>query len=176
MKLFTETSDIVSAIEDIRATGKKLDSMIQVAACSVIQHVEKHGDITLVNTLIDAMPNGSRVNALRDFIATFGKVSYDDAAKAFTFDKAKKTDLAGAQAIMWTEFKPEQAYVAFDLSVLLASVLKKADKALSDAPHEVDLELLAALRVAIETQVDADPLNAKPVIMDDSRVSEEVAH
>jgi hypothetical protein len=163
MNLFTTSATIVAAIEDIRSTGKKLDNMIQVAACSVIQHVEKHGDITLVNTLIDAMPNGSRVNALRDFIATFGKVAYDEATKAFTFDKAKKTDLAGAQAIMWTEFKPEQPYVAFDLSVLLASVLKKADKALSDAPQEVDLELLAALRSVVETQVDADPLNAEPV-------------
>lgn len=163
MKLFTTSATIVAAIEDIRATGKKLDNMIQVAACSVIQHVEKHGDITLVNTLIDAMPNGSRVNALRDFIATFGKVSYDDAAKAFTFDKAKKTDLAGAQAIMWTEFKPEQAYVAFDLQALLASVLKKADKALSDAPQEVDLELLAALRSVVETPVEVDALNAEPV-------------
>ena len=153
MKLFTTSATIVAAIEDIRVTGKKLDNMIQVAACSVIQHVEKHGDITLVNTLIEAMPNGSRVNALRDFIATFSKAEYDEATKAFKFNKEKKTDLAGAQAIMWTEFKPEQPYVAFDLQALLSSLLKKADKALSDAPQEVDLELLAALRSV------TDPLN-----------------
>lgn len=170
MNLFTKTTDIVSAIEDIRTTGKKLDNMIQVAACSVIQHVAKHGDITLVNTLIEAMPNGSRVNALRDFIGTFGKVAYDEATKAFVFDKEKKTDLAGAQAIMWTEFKPEQAYVAFDLQALLASVLKKADKALGEAPQEVDLELLAALRAV------TDPLNTEPKTTEDNRLSDEVAH
>ena len=150
MKLFTKTSDIVSAIEDIRSTGKKLDNMIQIAACSVIQHVGKHGDITLVNTLVEAMPQGSRVNALRDFIGTFSKAEYDEATKAFKFNKEKKTDLVGAQAIMWTEFKPEQAYVAFDLQKLLASVLKKADAALKDAPQEVDLELLAKLRTVTE--------------------------
>ena len=150
MKLFTKTSDIVSAIEDIRSTGKKLDNMIQIAACSVIQHVGKHGDITLVNTLVEAMPQGSRVNALRDFIGTFSKAEYDEATKAFKFNKEKKTDLVGAQAIMWTEFKPEQAYVAFDLQKLLASVLKKADAALKDAPQEVDLELLAKLRSVTE--------------------------
>ncbi len=152
MKLLTKTSDIVSAIEDIRSTGKKLDNMIQVAACSVIQHVGKHGDITLVNTLVEAMPNGSRVNALRDFIGTFSKAEYDEATKAFKFNKEKKTDLAGAEAIMWTEFKPEQPYVAFDLQKLLASVLKKADAALKDAPQEVDLELLAKLRATVEVE------------------------
>ena len=154
MKLFTKTSDIMSAIEDIRSTGKKLDNMIQVAACSVIQHVGKHGDITLVNTLVEAMPNGSRVNALRDFIVTFSKAEYDEATKAFKFNKEKKTDLAGAQAIMWTEFKPEQPYVAFDLQKLLVSVIKKADAALKDAPQEVDLELLAKLRATVEVECE----------------------
>lgn len=150
MKLFTKTSDIVSAIEDVRSTGKKLDNMIQVAACSIVQHIGKHGDITLANTLVEAMPKGSRVNALRDFIGTFSKAEYDEATKAFKFNKEKKTDLVGAQAIMWTEFKPEQPYVAFDLQKLLASVLKKADAALKDAPQEVDMALLAKLRSVTE--------------------------
>ena len=148
MKLFTSVATITAAIEDIRTTGKKLDQMIQVAACSIISHVEKHGDVTLINTLVDAMPQGSRVNALRDFIGTFAKVKYNEATKVFDYDKAGKTDLAGAQAIMWTEFKPEQPYVAFDLKALIASVLKKGETALKDEQHksEVDLDLLAQLR------------------------------
>jgi hypothetical protein len=152
MKLFTTTATIVQAIEDIRATGKKLDNMIQVAACSVINHIEQHGDITLLNTLVEAMPKGSRVNALRDFLGTFAKVTYDEATKSFAYDKAKKTDLEGAQNIMWTEFAPEKPYVAFDLQALLASVLKKADAALSDDGRkgEVDCELLAKLRGVVE--------------------------
>lgn len=152
MKLFTSKKDIVAAIEDIRATGKKLDNMIQVAACSVIQHIEKHGDITLLNSLVEAMPKGSRVNALRDFLGTFAKVTYDEATKSFAYDKTKKTDLEGAQNIMWTEFAPEKPYVAFDLQALLASVLKKADAALSDDQRkgEVDCELLAKLRNVVE--------------------------
>lgn len=156
MKLFTSKQTIIAAIEDIRTTGKKLDQMIQVAACSVIAHVEKHGDVTLVNTLVEAMPNGSRVNALRDFLNTFGKVVYDEASKEFKFDKSKETDLVGAQNIMWTEFKPEQPYVAFDLKALIQGVLKKADTAAKDDKHkeEIDFELLAQLRAVVE--VDAE--------------------
>ncbi|MDG1314487.1 MAG: hypothetical protein P8P29_03045 [Flavobacteriaceae bacterium] len=165
MKLFTTSATIKAAIEDIRTTGKKLDQMIQVAACSVIQHNEKHGDVTLINTLVDAMPNGSRVNALRDFILTFGKVAYDDKAKEFKFDKNAETDLPGAQAMMWTEFKPEQAYVAFDLSKLLAGVLKKADAALKDEKNadNVDLDLLERLRdmAATVTADAADPVDTR---------------
>jgi len=162
MKLFTTSATIKAAIEDIRTTGKKLDQMIQVAACSVIQHNDKHGDVTLINTLVDAMPNGSRVNALRDFILTFGKVVYDDKAKEFKFDKNATTDLPSAKAIMWTEFKPEQAYVAFDLSKLLANVLKKADAALKDEKNaeNVDLELLERLR-DVTTTVTADAVDTR---------------
>jgi hypothetical protein len=158
MKLFTTKATIVAAIEDIRATGKKLDNMIQVAACSVIQHIDKHGDITLLNSLVEAMPKGGRVNALRDFLGTFAKVRYDEAAKSFAFDRDKKTDLEGAQNIMWTEFAPEKPYVAFDLQALLASVLKKADTALSDDKHksEVDCELLARLRSVVEPMAPSE--------------------
>ena len=158
MKLFTTKATIVAAIEEIRATGKKLDTMIQVAACSVIQHVDKHGDVTLVNTLVEAMPKGSRVNALRDFLVTFAKVEYDEATKGFKFAKHKETDLIGAQNIMWTEFKPEQPYVAFDLQALIAGVLKKADTALKDDKHqnEVDFELLGKLRALTEQPETTD--------------------
>lgn len=153
MKLFTTTETIITAIENVRKSGVKLDNMIQVAACSVINHVEKHGDITLVNTLLDAMPNGSRVNALRDFILTFGKVEYDEATKAMVYAKGKETDLEGAQNIMWSEFKPEAPYVAFDLNGLIQGILKKADKALKDDKEckNVDVNLLAALRQTVET-------------------------
>jgi len=58
---------------------------------------------------------------------------------------------------MWTEFKPEQPYVAFDLSALIDSVLKKADNALKDASEaqNVDLELLAKVR-ALKPEVEPD--------------------
>lgn len=167
MKLFTTKATIVAAIEDIRVTGRKLDQMIQVAACSVIAHVDEHGDITLVNTLVDAMPNGSRVNALRDFLGTFGKLSYDEAKKEFAFDKTKKTDLVGAQNIMWTEFKPEQPYVAFDLAGLIASVLKKADNALQDEKEtsNVDTDLLAELRALAAPAEEAEALTPEEIEM-----------
>jgi hypothetical protein len=132
--------------------------MIQVAAVSVLAHHAEHGDVTLVNTLVDAMPKGSRVNALRDYILTFGKVTYNEATKAFDHDKAGNFDQAGAEAIMWTEFKPEQAYVPFDMKALLAAVIKKADTALKDVDHsaEVDTQTLDQLRTLHELAVARD--------------------
>lgn len=151
MNLFKTSAAIVTAIEDIRTTGKKLDSMIHVAACSVIDHLEEHGDVTLMNNLVDAMPKGSRVNALRDFLNTFGRVSYDETKKAFAYDKTKETDLAGAMAISWTEFKPEQPFVPFDLQGMIKGVLNKAIKAQGDESQKdnVDAELLASLQALV---------------------------
>lgn len=160
MKLFTTTATILSAITDISVTGKKLDQMIQVAAVSCIDHLGKHGDITLTNKLVEAMPNGSRVNALRDYLGTFGKMVYNEDTKEFDYSKEAKTDVAGAMQIMWTEFKPEQPYVAFDLRGMMLAVLKKADTALSNEKQKgnVDCDLLATLRGLVDTPEEAEVL------------------
>ena len=138
MKIITSKAAIVTAIESIRTRGKKLDNDIWIAAVSVTAHADAHGDVTLANTLVDAMPKGSRVNALLAYLECFGKFSYDDEKKELCFDKSKKTDLEGAQVASWVEFKPEPPYKGLDLNVAILALIKKATDRL-DSDNESDV-------------------------------------
>ena len=177
MKLFTNKADLVAAIEDIRSTGKKLDSMIWVAGVSVLAHIDQHGDISLAQSLVDAMPKGSRVNALIAFMEKFGKVRYDATKKALVFAKTKTTDLEGAQGKSWVEFKPEPPYRAVTIEAMIASNVKLADKRIADNDPRDDINVSRlddmramaakwekedAALLAAKAALEADPLTDAP--------------
>lgn len=149
-KLLLGVAAINKAIASIHTRGKRLDNDIQLAALSVINHVEEHRDVTVVNTLIDAMPKGSRVNALREFILQHGKVAYNEETKDFSFNRDAETDLEGAAAIMWTEFKPEAPFVPLDLMGSLTKLLKKADKEAAEKGTKFDVNAMNTLRTLVE--------------------------
>ena len=147
MKLFTNKAEIIAAIEEIRSTGKKLDNMIWTAAVSVLDKIDGDGNNGLAQSLVDAMPAGSRVNALIGFMEEFGKVTYDAATKKVVYAKTKKTDLAGAMATSWVEFKPEPPYAAMTIESALASLLTKAaaKAKLNDARDNINQDRAAVL-------------------------------
>jgi hypothetical protein len=151
MKLITDKAALVTFIGSIETRGSRLDKDIQRAALSVINHHANigKGDVTLINRLVSAMPNGSRVNALRDFIQTFSGASYDDETKLFVHTKGKKANLAKATEVMWTEFSPEKGYKPVeDAAAMLASLVKKleADRKKMGAASKVDPAFIAALK------------------------------
>jgi hypothetical protein len=129
MKLFTSKASIVSAIASIQTSGAKLDNDIWIAAVSAMSHHAKHGNPHLINDLVTAMPKGSRVNALRDYILAHGKVKFNEKEKVFTHDKEGNFDLDGALAISWVEFKPEAEYKPIDVLKLVKSLAKKVAEA-----------------------------------------------
>lgn len=146
MKLYTEAKQIELAINSIQSRGSKLAKDIHVTAVSCLNHIEKHGDITLLNRLIVALPGGWRSNAVKAWAEAFGKVNYDTKAKAFTFDKSKKSDIEGAIAISPEEFKPEPEYKPMDLAAEIARLIKKAEERVNSENDNVPAELLAKLR------------------------------
>jgi len=127
IKLIVGTDNIAKAITSITSRGKKLDHDIHVTAISAMAHHAEHGDVTLVNKLVDGMPKGSRVNALREFILANGKVTFDDKAQVFKHDKEGAFDLEGACVKSWTEYKPEQQYIPFDAAKAIKAILTKMD-------------------------------------------------
>ncbi len=165
MTIMTTKTAIIAAIEEIRTTGKKLDQMIWVAAVSVIAHNDKHGDITLTNTLIEAMPKGSRVNALLAYLEFFGKMSWDAEAKAMKHDKNQGSDIVGAQSTSWVEFKPEPVYQAMTIEGAVASLIKKANERviLGDERDNINALRLDALANLMNGWEMADAHNAKAV-------------
>lgn len=164
MKLITDTAKLKAAFKSINKRGAKLDDDIWIAAVSAMSHHNTHGDITIVNELVSAMPKGSRVNALREFIAAHGKVAYDTENKIFVHDKAGNFDLEGATAHSWTEYKPEAPYQPIDALVLIKRLAvkvqnadaSKGDKVTSKQARAV-LQLATDLGIELPTAKDAAP-------------------
>ena len=155
---FTGKADIEYAIQIIKAKGEQFDLAVQEVQLSVLHHADLHGDITLFEGLFNALPKGSRRNALAEHAVKYGKILINmDAdpkkrkAKPFLYDKSKTTDLVGAQAEPWFEMSPEKPVdMAFDFQAQLLALLKKADKAANDPLKSFQgRELLEAARKLI---------------------------
>lgn len=166
MKLLTKTTDIEKAITSINKRGKTLDRDIHVAACSALNHCAQHNDTIYINRLIESMPKGSRVNALRDFMEKFGNIAYNEETKVFDYKKGKKADIEKAQEKSWTEFKPEPQFKGFDLEQQLKQVLVKASKMLQDSNPEhqskikVDTNQVEALAELLGIEVEVEQVEA----------------
>ena len=144
-------------IKRIKTNGAALDALIQEAAIGCIEHAAAHGDVRPANQLWDAMPNGSRRNALGMYLCQYGAMRVntgkDKEQSRFKFKKDFETDVAAARAVMWYSFKPEKDLAEeFNLSGKLQSLLKAYTKALSDGqaikatPDEIQvLESLASV-------------------------------
>ena len=155
-----DIKQLSSKIKLIRTNGAKLDALIQEVALGCIEHAAAHGDVRPANQLWDAMPNGSRRNALGMYLCQYGAIRVntgkDKEQARFKFKKDFETDITAARAVMWYSFKPEKDLAEeFNLSGKLQSLLKAYNKALSDGqsikatPDEIQLlkSLAAALRV-----------------------------
>ena len=152
--------ELSSKIKLIRTNGAKLDALIQEAAIGCIEHAAEHGDVRPANQLWEAMPNGSRRNALGMYLCQYGAIRVntgkDKEQARFKFKKDTVTDLTAAASVMWHSFKPEKDLAEeFNLSGKLQGLLKAYTKALSDGqaikatPDEIQVltSLAAALRV-----------------------------
>lgn len=163
-----DAAGIDTAIKSIVTRGASLDKLIQQAAVSVVDHIEKHGDITLANRLQVSMPKGSRSNALAAFLLACGKVKVrelpKDATKAmkeafkdmpFEFNRDGKTDMEKALSTQWYDFKkPKSIQEEFGTKELKAAIMRlvlQTDKAIvssglaANDPLVVQLKALSKL-------------------------------
>lgn len=139
MQIIKSAALIDKAISSIQLRGAKLDKDIHVAAVSVLAHAAEHGDTTLADKLVQAMPKGGRRLALVEYMLAFGSIAVLDkkadkeaieAGRLFKLDRTKRYDEAGAVQTCWTDFKKEAAVLdAFDVQKAVASVLGRLKKA-----------------------------------------------
>ena len=175
---FMTAAEINKAILSIANRGKKLDADIQTAGLSILNHVQEHGDSTLADKLVLALPKGSRKLALTEWLLAFGKLrilkktNVDDAARIqagalFAYDKTKSTDIESASAKPWFEFKPEASpLTAFDAQAAVQGVLRQLAKAqagglnIKNRAHAVEAaqKLLAALQAPAPAAEGEDAL------------------
>ena len=124
------------AITSIAKSGKALDAKIQEMAIVCLVQAEKHGNVTLGNMLWNAMPKGSRKNALGSFLMQYGKfrvnTGKDKEANRFRLNREGLTNLEAAENNPWFNFKPEKALDSeIDLHLLLRNVVRKIQAASS---------------------------------------------
>lgn len=170
-----DVAGINAAIKSIQGRGVKLDSDIQITGLAILGHIEKHREVSLFTKLFNAMPAGSRRNALVKWALSHGQVAVNKDKKSsketpFLFNKEAKTDLAGAETHPWFNYKPEASpRDAFNLDVAIIKfqeMLKAKIKAGAIDQHDRRVEILLA--VTPEVVADAEPSesanDAEPVV------------
>lgn len=144
-------------IVSIKGRGKNLDKDIHQAALSVLDHHAKHGDVTLANRLLLAMPRSGRANALMAWMLAFGpklaKNPAKDANAPLVHDKAGEGtfNVAEADATPFWEFKAVEGAKPFSFDAYMASLTKGMDKALLDPSlSDAQRNILATAKAALQ--------------------------
>lgn len=161
MKLIQGAAAINKAIASIQNRGAKLDGDIHLCGVSALAHASEHGDPSLCDKLVQAMPKGSRKLALVEWMLAHGQIVTLDAKAAketgrvFALDRTKVLDLEAAMAKSWVEFRKEAApATAFDAQKAVQSVLTRlnaASKAGVTVEHKAEaLAQARALVAALE--------------------------
>lgn len=135
MQIIKTAADINKAIASIANRGAKLDGDIHRAGVSVLAHASEHGDPSLADKLVNAMPKGSRKLALVEWMLAHGQIAKLDqkedkdaiaSGRVFKLDRTRTLDLEGAIKTSWVEFKKEAAvHTAFDAQAAVKSVLAR---------------------------------------------------
>lgn len=126
LKLLNGVAAIETALKSIFTRGQTLQQDIHVAACSVLKHIGEHSDIRLANSLLAAMPEASRRNAMRDWLAFYGPIMFEGDKPVFV--KGGKVLLGDAMGNPFWKFSPEKPYEAMDVQAAIASLVKKLAK------------------------------------------------
>lgn len=166
MKILQTAAEVTKAIASIANRGAKLDGDIHTAGVSVLYHAAEHGDTTLADKLVHAMPKGGRKLALVEWMLAFGMLSKLDpkadkdaiaAGRLFKLDRSKVFKRDEAITTSWVEFKKEaDPLTAFDAQAAVKSVLARLTKAAQagmKVEHRAEaLQELDALRAALATE------------------------
>ncbi|QWY83396.1 hypothetical protein [Rhizobium phage RHph_X3_9] len=150
--LYRGEQTIATKLKSIHNRGQKLQRDVHIAACSILQHVEENRDMRVVQKfigmLVNSMPEAYRVNALRDWLAEFGPIAWDNNKPVYVADK--KTELTAAMATPFWKLSPEKPYqpVDFDKSIdaLIQKLRKDTEQTMTD--HSFRIAALEACKKA----------------------------
>lgn len=152
----TEAS-ILAACGRIHKNGQAFQRLVQRTTLDIFTLWSESGNvqqaINLVERLTDSLPEGSRTNALRDYVKAATQWDWDESEKKWTYSKSTtKIDLKAAAERTggknWYDFTKEAEYKPFDLEqklhALVAMAIKRAEK--TDERDNIDLSLLEKLQ------------------------------
>lgn len=163
--VLTAAADVNKLIDSIQKRGLALQADCHRAAVAALYHADKHGDVTLMQRLLTALPDMARRNALIAWAITFGKFKASEDGKSVDYNKVQQTDLdAGATTPFW-EFKPEKPFTAFDLGAEIEKLIKRAEKAAKDERNSLPAEGFRSLR-ELAAKIKPGTVDAKATAAD----------
>lgn len=124
-------------IAKIKSRSSKVQADIHVVAVSALTYVRDHGDTTIGSGLLEALPNGVRVNALAYW---FGHFSGGKARYAFNKNTSKwdcklpkertveDFDIDGAENTTFADLTVEKEPTTLTLDALVKYVERKANE------------------------------------------------
>ena len=145
MQIIEKAKNVRAQIELVKTRSKKLDDQVWTVAVSCLFHADKHGDVTLMQELINAMGRSQRRNAVIAWASAYGKFQPDAKGKNVVYCRANPTDLEGAKNESPWDFKPEQPFKPFDIETELKKLVKKAAKAAKDNRNNVSADMVGKL-------------------------------
>lgn len=138
MTALLQTNDIKTAIKWIKTTGKKFDNKVHETAVQTIMHAQQHGDVTLVQSLLNAMPKSGRAEALAHWVREFTPLTVLGKAGNFSVKLSKKSvreyKIDDAEATPFYELTADMVVTAYTLQTMhkqLATILRKGNEALA---------------------------------------------
>lgn len=167
---------IIKQIASIGKAGVRLIAAIQVAATQVVAHTLKHGDITVANQLLDAVPKHLRASLVA-FLEAYGPYAYMKADKQFAYFKANKAckDFIGKDITQeyvdalprWESMvKPAEPRSVYDVSEefdrLITRLRKTAAVSTNTMKHKPLLDKMTAAYNQYVAALDLDPSNVDP--------------
>lgn len=174
-QIIRDSAALTMYMGEVKKTGKALDISIQIMLASACTHLHQHGTIDVVNSALDSINKGARLNAAKEFIERFAPANWAEKNKKFIYAKGKKVEDFEASALFqtmldtfWADLKPEAPFRGFDFAAQLAALLKKAKDAnesvgaLTDEEKAkvkvstAEIEMLETLAKSIETTRKAD--------------------
>lgn len=154
----------------ISKNGKKFDNDVHSAGMACLYHADKHGDITLMNKLLLALPKSSRRNALAQWAVAMGKFKpNEDKATLQTvplaFDKSKGTLFDDAQATPFWDFKNvREGTTEWDFGGYITNVKKTLARAMSGTgPDALKAKAMYDAISATEEALSIPTANGKKV-------------
>lgn len=149
---------IDAAMVALFASGQSFQKEAHAVALSVLQHVATHGDVRvaskLVNGMCAAMPELSRINALRSWFEAFGPIAFNDEGVA-VYIKGKPANVAKAAETPFWKFKPEEPYQAMDVLKSVDQFIKRLTKDQKETKRNHGA--LVSQLEAIKSQMEAKP-------------------
>lgn len=127
---------IPKAIKDIHSRGQSLQADMHQLACSVLSHLGKTKDIRHTLAFLQAMPEMSRANSMRQWFEAYGPIRFPTAeekkagAPEAMFVKDKKTLLGDAMANPFWKFKATEgvAYEPVDVAAQIKQLIARLEK------------------------------------------------